>query len=333
MNARPRFRSAHAFTLVELLVVIAVVALLIGVLLPALAGARSSGWQIKDASLQKQLLLGTQTWSNSNDLSIPGANTSGLALRNIDEDKLDSSGKPTQNWDWLTAALDDGSLPEDRSERFVYLFDEFANPANKVTITDSEMEYGSKPGDLQDYITNTVVTFNAPSYFMAATWQWAGPDAFNDTTNIPDKRYVQPAEEQGVALLPSSWFPRVNNVGQSSNKVAISNAFYDLDDASPKLEASIWLEPQDDSYGAFCSSTPCKADSKNFVVDPKNENLSKCFPHSEKLNAGFWDGHVASLDSQECQDPSYWYPKGSIMKGTNATTLARASYDPEDKIN
>ncbi len=333
MLNRSETRSLRAFTLVELLVVIAVVALLVGVLLPALAGARAQGFLIKDASLQKQLMLGLAAWSNENDLQIAGTNTSGIQLRSIDEDKIDLASRPTQNWDWLAPALDDGLLPEDRSERFVYIFNEFSNPANNATIGDAQIEYGSRAGDLQEYVTDTVGSFAAPSYFMSATWQWAGPTALGDATNITDKRYVQPAQEQQVALLPSSWFPRITNIGSASEKAAISNGYYDLDSTMPMLEASIWVEPNDDSYGAFCSSSPCKRDSKNFAVDPKDSDLAKSFPHSEKMNAGFWDGHVSTLTALDSQDPSLWYPKGSIMQGDDATDAAKSGYMTGDRIH
>src|SRR5690606_23936037 len=55
MHANPSRLSRRAFTLVELLVVIGIVALLISVLLPTLASARFSARGVKCLSSQRQL--------------------------------------------------------------------------------------------------------------------------------------------------------------------------------------------------------------------------------------------------------------------------------------
>ena len=53
--ARP---ASKAFTLVELLVVIGIIALLVGILMPALSTARESSMAIKSMSNLRQLAIG-----------------------------------------------------------------------------------------------------------------------------------------------------------------------------------------------------------------------------------------------------------------------------------
>jgi prepilin-type N-terminal cleavage/methylation domain-containing protein len=60
-------RTKNAFTLVELLVVISIIALLLAVLMPALSKAREQGRMVLCRSNSKQLLLGAALWSNAHD--------------------------------------------------------------------------------------------------------------------------------------------------------------------------------------------------------------------------------------------------------------------------
>src|SRR5689334_4683008 len=61
---RPRFTASRAFTLVELLVVIGILALLIGILLPALAKARQSGNTVKCLSNIRGLALAQAVYAS-----------------------------------------------------------------------------------------------------------------------------------------------------------------------------------------------------------------------------------------------------------------------------
>jgi len=70
-----RFSKAHAFTLVELLVVIGIIALLISILLPSLNKARESARQIKCMSNMRQLSLAVVSFAGENKGWMPGRST------------------------------------------------------------------------------------------------------------------------------------------------------------------------------------------------------------------------------------------------------------------
>ena len=68
-----RTQSRRAFTLVELLVVIGIIALLVSILLPALNKAKESSRQVKCLSNLKQLGNATMQYVNDNKGVLPAA--------------------------------------------------------------------------------------------------------------------------------------------------------------------------------------------------------------------------------------------------------------------
>lgn len=69
--------DSHAFTLIELLVVISIIALLIGILLPALASARTRAKQLQSTTQLRGIHAGLSLFSQSNKTWYPGIDSKG----------------------------------------------------------------------------------------------------------------------------------------------------------------------------------------------------------------------------------------------------------------
>ena len=73
-------RTQKAFTLIELLVVISIIALLIGILLPALGAARKNANIMKNSTQCRSLVQAMMTHASSNKDILPGRNKNGEIL-------------------------------------------------------------------------------------------------------------------------------------------------------------------------------------------------------------------------------------------------------------
>lgn len=87
-----QIRLYKAFTLIKLLVVIAIIALLMAILIPALSAARKQAKGIACLANQKGLILAYVTYTSDSEDKIPSANTFGGH-----EDAEFSWVKPPQN--------------------------------------------------------------------------------------------------------------------------------------------------------------------------------------------------------------------------------------------
>jgi len=201
-SGRSLSRGFRAFTLVELLVVISIIALLIGMLLPALGSARSAAHVVVCGTNLKSIGTAWLSFAADNNDYIPSPGTIGQDLMTDPDGNseygLDIGGSATQAFDWAGALAFDYmeiNRPEKRDERFAILNGAsdtgrssgaagvFACPANHNVS--QVYTGGSSGGDPEGIPGTKFQTQQAMSYAAAREFMWWGQGGTTAPVSLP----------------------------------------------------------------------------------------------------------------------------------------------------
>ncbi|MEQ8769309.1 MAG: type II secretion system protein [Phycisphaerales bacterium] len=342
-------RSARrAFTIIELMVVIAIVALLISILLPVLGQARHTARTLSCQATIRQLLVAHGGYFGDHDDWLAGSPSTsgwdavgaqrgelgsvtwaGYQIKRIERSEPTFNGIAMQAWDWIgpLAASMDMRAPGDtvrvrsgetydyqRARRFDWYREQeqFQCPAN---VFDAAPGPGILGGD--DWVTGRMIPFNMSTQF---------------TSTID----VRPLGTEPRRNERGQYAPRLNRVGPPSMKALIFEGHRYADKATePDFDARI----NADFGGAFGGVGPWYNQSKEFdrsfapgelyhdvpwAHDLWTDMRPVAFRHSGgmrtasstrevKGNIGFFDGSVKLVTDLQATDPDLWFPTGSLL--------------------
>ncbi|MFH0979959.1 MAG: prepilin-type N-terminal cleavage/methylation domain-containing protein [Planctomycetota bacterium] len=276
-------KRAGAFTLVELLVVVAIIALLVSILMPSLTGARAQAQAAACASQMRGLSAGLASYTTESNGWIPGMNTSGVKLRAktfcLTADALRDASMPVQPHDWATPILRlETALPRNRAERLRLVTERYQCPSQTAVRSvlyphDSAGNFDtSQVPDGADFLAKA--SWAALSYLMPAHFQYWGknhakvPLAWFE--NYPQSIPVRPT------ITPSEWetqydqyVSHMDYVGPPARKMAFADGTRYLT-VTKILDHDV--SPLPDEFGSFTSSGAWWSGCTAYGVAPQSLN-------------------------------------------------------------
>ncbi|NOX59305.1 MAG: prepilin-type N-terminal cleavage/methylation domain-containing protein [Planctomycetes bacterium] len=336
-------KQTTAFTLVELLVVVSIIALLISILLPSLQRARDQAKQVKCTAHQRGLATAAFTYTTEENEWIPGSpGTSGSMLLGRDwgaANVIELPRSAVQTFDWmgpLAAVQMKMSLPSNRIERWKQLITGiFECPSNRFKAPSWG---GSDPQQL--FPTQKLVSYN----MMRNMLWWQDSSSAPDFVANPGVTFHRTIPDQ--TLLRTGYEPKINQLGTPAEKVFISDGsrFTKLtnenDPRSPVI-LDYDVNWKGGLGGAFADGGPTV--QSQYTRSYRLNEPSKFFAYrhrkgrktgaasqsqgdkSNGLVVSYWDGHAEWMSAQKSRLPNRWWPKGTrIARGDFNNNTIRA---------
>ncbi len=138
-----KIAKSNGFTLIELLVVISIIALLVGILLPALGAARKAARSSVCLSNERQIGVAIGAYSSTNNDFIPLFRGFNIPWENVPAAYIQGYGNTPAHWYWTSRMVIDGY----GAERQMYTCPSFDNAeaatnaaGDPVTIRDAPLD-------------------------------------------------------------------------------------------------------------------------------------------------------------------------------------------------
>lgn len=318
-------RCSRAFTLVELLVVVSIIALLISILLPSLKSAREQAKSLTCQTNQRGIMTAASTYMTEENDWIPGSpGTTGSRLLGLSVPPTEPNipGNLVQTYDWagpLAGTQLGMKLSGNAGERFQELSKGiFECPSNKFEAPPFP------PSAPVEYRPIRMISYNTIRHFML----WGGPIV--STPFGADANWESENGGGGATEFPSTYVPRVTRVGQPSEKLFLSDGSRFTDDFGVVTYNTEW---DAGSGGAFCGQgTTLKSVGPNLLrshntLDQSHNRWKYTYRHSRGKSPGlsvvYFDGHAEWMSEAQSRHPDAWWPRGTIIPRTDMNVPTR----------
>lgn len=263
----------RAFTLVELLVVIGIIAILMGLLLPALGGARKSAQTVQCASNLRQLATGWQMYANQNKrISVPG--------------RLPTSGTP------------DGVYDLDNGEQYRPRWYELLGAVQGIYACKNPTKIENDSWTIENsvFLCAAVDWNNSRNYPYGYNYQFLGnarPQPSTMGTGVMGAAKWINYPVMSSKIRASETVMALDCIGTAAGKPESQRtAYYDdgTKDISARGNKAVFVDPP--LLGPYSDT----ADHQNRAPQHRSGPDAR---HKKKLNVAFCDGHVELMTPQD----------------------------------